>query len=72
MCEAELKQIEGEERWVRTDGKKCYSCESSYSTSPELFEVEYESGEKKLFCSVCISEGPLENPEQIKIMRRVE
>jgi len=68
MADAEV--IDG--KWVRIDGKECYGCQNNHSTSPELFEVEYENGEKLLFCSVCIGEGPFGNePEEIKVIRRV-
>ena len=68
MCEAKI--IDG--KWVRIDGKECYGCQNGNSVSSELFEVEYEDGEKLFFCSVCIGEGPFGNePEEIKIIKRV-
>jgi len=68
MCETKLI----DNKWVRIDGKECYGCQNANSTSSELFEVEYMDGEKLLFCTVCISEGPFDNePEEIKIISRV-
>jgi len=70
MCKAEFN--ESEQNWIREDGKKCYNCSNSYSTSSELFECEYENGEKYLYCSVCIGEVAFENePEEIKLITRV-
>lgn len=70
MCEAVFN--DQEEKWVRKDGKECYNCGNTYSTSPELFECEYENGEKYLYCAVCIEECPLSNePEQVKSLIRV-
>lgn len=61
------------EKWVRSDGKECNGCQNTFSTSPELFEVEFEDGEKLVFCSVCIEEGPFSNePEKINIIKRVK
>ena len=68
MSKAEI--IDG--KWVRIDGKECYCCQNTNSTSSELFEVEYMNGEKLLYCTVCIGEGPFDNEaEEIKIIRRV-
>jgi hypothetical protein len=70
MCEA--KYNEKERKWNREDNKECYNCQNSYSTSAELFECEYENGEKYLYCAVCLGESPLSNePEQVKSITRV-
>lgn len=62
-----------ERKWVRKDAKECCICESTYSTSPELFEVEFEDGEKLIYCVICLDEGPFsEVPEEIKIIKRVK
>ena len=69
MCE---DIAEFNNKWVRKDGSECYICESRYSTSPELFEVEFEDGKKLIYCVICLGEGPFsEVPEEIKIIRRV-
>jgi len=68
MCEAEFIDM----KWARKDGKECCICESTYSTSSELFEVEFNDGEKLIYCNVCLGEGPFsEVPDEIKIIRRV-
>ena len=68
MCDTEF--IDG--KWVRLDNKECCICESRFSTSPELFEVEFNDGEKLIYCVICLSEGPFsEVPEEIKNIRRV-
>jgi len=73
MSETKAVWLEGLKKWSRPDGKECYGCQNSYSTSPELFEVEYENGEKLIFCSICIDEGPFQNePEEINVIRRVK
>ena len=69
MCKAEFNDQEKE--WIREDGKKCYNCSNSYSISPELFECEYENGEKYLYCVICIGEVAFSKPEEIKTITRV-
>ncbi|MFX1239400.1 MAG: hypothetical protein ACFFAS_20435 [Promethearchaeota archaeon] len=71
MIKAEFKTVLGEQKWVRQDGMECNGCGSSYSTSPELFKVSYECGQKRILCNVCVSEN-LDCPEDIISIIRIK
>jgi len=52
--------------------KKCEECDSTFSTYPGVFEVEFKNGERHAFCNVCLSEGPLaEVPDEIIIIKKI-
>ena len=60
------------QKWERHDKKECCICESTYSTSPELFLVKFADKEELIYCNVCLGEGPLsEVPDEIKSMTKV-
>ncbi len=46
-------------QWVRSDKNECCVCENRYSTSPELFLVKLTEGKDRIYCNVCLGEGPL-------------
>jgi len=61
------------QKWERYDKKECCHCQNTYSTSPELFLVKFDGVEDKIYCNVCLGEGPLsEFPDKIKSITRVE
>lgn len=60
------------DKWVRHDKKECCQCENRYSTSPELFLVKETDKKDRIYCSVCLGEGPLSDaPEKIESITKV-
>ncbi len=61
------------QKWDRPDKKECCQCGNTFSTSPELFLVKFTDKKDKIYCNVCLGEGPLsEGPDKIESMTKVE